>query len=121
MASTDPRPLPEFVDHTDNRRRNDTDPSSPSSPNESKENVNFIKRDAGFVYRQTWKGKIWDTFDLPPFERKMLFKVDAVLLTLLSVSINGEGDTRADGVDGILFEKSRPAQHHCSVPFGYAR
>lgn len=33
----------------------------------------------------TWKGKIWDTFDLPPKERKLLFKVDAVILTLASV------------------------------------
>ncbi|WOO80406.1 Pantothenate transporter liz1 [Vanrija pseudolonga] len=33
----------------------------------------------------TWKGKIWDTFDLPPEERKLLFKVDAVILTLASV------------------------------------
>jgi hypothetical protein len=35
--------------------------------------------------RATWKGKIWDTFDLPPAERKLLFKVDALLLTFASL------------------------------------
>ena len=46
------------------------------------------KRDynAGVVQKRTWKGAIWDTFDLPPKERKLLFKVDAILLTLASVS-----------------------------------
>lgn len=34
---------------------------------------------------QTWKGKIWDTLDRPPKERRMLFKVDAVILTFASV------------------------------------
>jgi ACS family pantothenate transporter-like MFS transporter len=33
----------------------------------------------------SWKGKIWDTFDLPPAERRLLFKVDAVILTFASV------------------------------------
>ncbi|ODN98049.1 hypothetical protein I350_07691 [Cryptococcus amylolentus CBS 6273] len=28
----------------------------------------------------TWKGRIWDTFDAPANERKLLFKLDAVLL-----------------------------------------
>lgn len=37
------------------------------------------------VPERTWKGAMWDTFDLPPKERKLLFKVDAVLLTLASV------------------------------------
>ncbi|WVF67013.1 hypothetical protein IAT40_001756 [Kwoniella sp. CBS 6097] len=35
--------------------------------------------------RPSWRGRIWDTFDLPPFERKMLFKVDAVILTFASL------------------------------------
>lgn len=34
----------------------------------------------------TWKGRIWDTFDLPEDERKLLFKVDAFILTFASVS-----------------------------------
>jgi hypothetical protein len=34
----------------------------------------------------TWKGRIWDTFDLPKDERKLLFKVDAFILTFASVS-----------------------------------
>ncbi|KAK1927365.1 major facilitator superfamily domain-containing protein [Papiliotrema laurentii] len=41
--------------------------------------------DAGMVRQRTWKGAIWDTFDLPKKERKLLFKVDAVLLTLASL------------------------------------
>ncbi|WVR03027.1 hypothetical protein IAU60_000016 [Kwoniella sp. DSM 27419] len=32
----------------------------------------------------TWKGRIWDTFDRPPEERKLLFKVDAIILTFAS-------------------------------------
>ena len=45
-----------------------------------------FKKDAGEVIKDTWKGRIWDTWDLPRPERRMLFKVDAVLLTLCSVS-----------------------------------
>ncbi|KAL1407393.1 hypothetical protein Q8F55_006825 [Vanrija albida] len=33
----------------------------------------------------TWKGRLWDTFDLPPAERKLLNKVDALLLTFASL------------------------------------
>ncbi|RSH93611.1 hypothetical protein EHS25_006257 [Saitozyma podzolica] len=33
----------------------------------------------------TWKGRIWDTFDLPKDERKLLFKVDAFILTFASL------------------------------------
>ncbi|WOO80349.1 Pantothenate transporter liz1 [Vanrija pseudolonga] len=33
----------------------------------------------------TWKGRIWDTFDLPPKERKLLFKVDALILTFAAL------------------------------------
>jgi hypothetical protein len=54
-----------------------TDPESGSSD---------IKNEAGEVTKDTWKGRIWDTWDLPRAERRMLFKVDAVLLTLCSVS-----------------------------------
>jgi hypothetical protein len=43
-------------------------------------------RTAGVVAKDTWKGRIWDTWDLPGDERRLLFKVDAVLLTLCSVS-----------------------------------
>ena len=54
-----------------------TDPESGSSD---------FKHEAGEVTQDTWKGRIWDTWDLPRAERRMLFKVDAVLLTLCSVS-----------------------------------
>jgi hypothetical protein len=79
--------------------------------------------DAGVVKRSTWKGVIWDTFDLPPKERKLLFKVDAVILTLASVS---EGATR-DGaplmVAGVLYQESGPAKHQlgCVYPTRHAR
>lgn len=35
--------------------------------------------------KPTWKGRIWDTFDLPRDERKLLFKVDALILTFASL------------------------------------
>ena len=38
--------------------------------------------------RKTWLGTIWDTFDLPPRERKLMFKVDAALLSFACVSID---------------------------------
>lgn len=44
------------------------------------------KSDGGSARTPTWKGKLWDTFDLPPAERRLLFKVDAVILTFASVS-----------------------------------
>lgn len=33
----------------------------------------------------TWKGRLWDTFDLPREERRLMFKVDAVILTFASL------------------------------------
>ncbi|KAI1500745.1 major facilitator superfamily transporter [Biscogniauxia marginata] len=35
--------------------------------------------------KKTWKSYIWDTFDKPPEERRFLFKLDAVLMTLASL------------------------------------
>ncbi|OCF72392.1 pantothenate transporter [Kwoniella mangroviensis CBS 8886] len=35
--------------------------------------------------KSTWKGRLWDTFDLPSDQRKLLFKVDAVMLTFASL------------------------------------
>lgn len=35
---------------------------------------------------KTWKGYIWDTWDLPKDQRWLLFKLDAVVLTFASVS-----------------------------------
>lgn len=34
-----------------------------------------------------WKGYIWDTWDLPQDQRRLLFKVDAFVLTFASVSV----------------------------------
>ncbi len=36
--------------------------------------------------RRSWKGYVWDTFDLPEDERWLLFKLDAFVLTFASVS-----------------------------------
>lgn len=35
---------------------------------------------------KTWKGYIWDTWDLPKDQRWLLFKLDAFVLTFASVS-----------------------------------
>ncbi|WRT70038.1 uncharacterized protein IL334_007032 [Kwoniella shivajii] len=35
--------------------------------------------------KRSWKGYLWDTWDLPQKERKLLFKVDGFILTLFSV------------------------------------
>lgn len=34
---------------------------------------------------KTWKGYVWDTWELPPEQRWMLFKVDAFVLTFASI------------------------------------
>ncbi|KAL2157333.1 hypothetical protein VTH06DRAFT_6271 [Thermothelomyces fergusii] len=34
---------------------------------------------------RSWKRYVWDTWDLPPAERRMLFKVDAFVLTFASI------------------------------------
>lgn len=35
---------------------------------------------------KTWKGYVWDTWELPSDQRWLLFKVDAFVLTFASVS-----------------------------------
>ena len=37
---------------------------------------------------KSWKGYVWDTWELPKEERWLLFKLDAVILTFASVSSN---------------------------------
>lgn len=37
--------------------------------------------------KKTWKGYVWDTWDLPQDQRWLLFKVDAFVLTFASVSL----------------------------------
>lgn len=34
---------------------------------------------------KTWRGYVWDTWELPPEQRWMLFKVDAFVLTFASI------------------------------------
>lgn len=53
--------------------------SSSTSANSSQENI--VKPIT------TWKGYIWDTWELPKEERWLLFKVDAFVLTFASVTI----------------------------------
>lgn len=87
MASLDPKAAPAALDRTTSSDRQDATSRahSEATPSISREHLPYNKHDAGFVYRQTWKGKIWDTLDLPPFERRMLLKVDTVLLTLMAL------------------------------------
>ena len=42
--------------------------------------------------KQSWLGYFWDTADLSPAERRLLFKVDASLLIFASVSRAGSGN-----------------------------
>lgn len=35
--------------------------------------------------KRTWRSSIWDTLDKPPEERRFLFKLDAVVLTMGSL------------------------------------
>lgn len=36
---------------------------------------------------KTWKGYVWDTWELPKDQRVLLFKLDAFVLTFASVSV----------------------------------
>jgi ACS family pantothenate transporter-like MFS transporter len=42
---------------------------------------------------KTWKGYLWDTWDLPKDQRWLLFKLDAFLLTFASVSATPAPDS----------------------------
>lgn len=55
----------------------DVESGSSASTNSSKQHVEKPT--------STWKGYIWDTWDLPKEERWLLFKVDAFVLTFASV------------------------------------
>lgn len=55
----------------------DVEAGSSSSANSSQEHI--VKPIS------TWKGYIWDTWELPKEERWLLFKVDAFVLTFASV------------------------------------
>ena len=37
--------------------------------------------------KPSWKGVVWDTFDLPKDERWLMFKLDAFVLTFASVRV----------------------------------
>lgn len=59
----------------------------PTDERESADDVESLSKpiDIHDAVPVTWKGKIWDTFDLPRAERKLLFKVDALILTFASL------------------------------------
>jgi MFS transporter, ACS family, pantothenate transporter len=50
--------------------------------------TNNVDEESGLEVKpiRTWKGHIWDTFDLPKDQRKLLFKLDAFILGFASVS-----------------------------------
>jgi ACS family pantothenate transporter-like MFS transporter len=45
--------------------------------------------------KRKWQSYIWDTFDKSPEERKFLFKIDTVLLTLASFGMLDGADCLA--------------------------
>lgn len=48
--------------------------------------TNHVSPDAVTVEPlRTWKGYLWDTWELPPDQRWLLFKVDAFVLTFASL------------------------------------
>lgn len=49
------------------------------------ENQISIQRDDGTKPVRSWKSYVWDTWELPPDQRWMLFKVDAYVLTFASL------------------------------------
>ncbi|OCF72393.1 pantothenate transporter [Kwoniella mangroviensis CBS 8886] len=53
------------------------------------------------VQKSTWKGRIWDTFDRPPLERKLLLKVDAVILTFASIKNLDQQNTNTAFLSGM--------------------
>lgn len=56
-----------------------------SSINRDIENISDGSSDNSTVKPKSWKGYLWDTWDLPPDERWLLFKVDAFVLTFASI------------------------------------
>lgn len=60
-------------------------PESTHSVDEWSDIENRKPVDIHETIKPTWKGRIWDTLDLPPAERKLMVKVDALLLTFASL------------------------------------
>ncbi|KAJ6076553.1 hypothetical protein N7499_008534 [Penicillium canescens] len=56
-----------------------------TSINRDVENISNDSSDNSTVKPKSWKGYLWDTWDLPPDERWLLFKVDAFVLTFASI------------------------------------
>lgn len=51
------------------------------SANTSAEDVTYVTTPG----KKTWRSYVWDTFDKSPEERRFLFKLDAVVITLASL------------------------------------
>jgi hypothetical protein len=58
-----------------------SDASTAPTPHASSSAVGLVQE----APVQSWKSYIWDTFDKSPEERRFLFKLDAVLMTLASL------------------------------------
>lgn len=62
------------------------DKTSTSSQNNEKRSVEpAVVEVLQETPKSTWKSYLWDTFDKSPEERRFLFKLDAVLMTLASL------------------------------------
>jgi hypothetical protein len=60
-----------------------TDIESGTSVSNTAANANANTNQA--AQPKTWKGYLWDTWDLPQDQRRLLFKVDALVLTFSSI------------------------------------
>lgn len=77
----------------------------------------------------TWKGYIWDTWELPKEERWLLFKVDAFVLTFASVRLLSSRQRLLcsalfgshNVIDWLLPQESRPVQRQQCFPQRHAR
>lgn len=70
---------------------------------------------------KTWKGYIWDTWELPKDQRWLLFKLDAFVLTFASVStplmlLPLFEYTDSSSPDRVFSQKPRSVQHQQCLP-----
>lgn len=55
------------------------------SPDNTEAGLNGSQETAVVKPTRSWKGYLWDTWELPPDQRWLLFKLDAFVLTFASV------------------------------------
>lgn len=61
------------------------DQSRATEPDISVSGIEGLQSPQNDTTIKTWKGYIWDTWELPPDQRWLLFKVDAFVLTFASI------------------------------------